>query len=147
MVAAIEHLEKPKTVSELRAYLGFCNYYSGYIKMFAENKAPMTPMLKGNREETEKGSTKALVWNEKSNRTFQGMKQGLLSAVGLRLVDPNQGFVLRTYASDYAIGTVLGQVLDNGRRVLVAFWSRVLAEGQRRTWGPVRRRRTRLSWL
>ena len=28
-VAAIEHWEKPKTVSELRAYLGFCNYYLG----------------------------------------------------------------------------------------------------------------------
>ena len=35
-VAAIEHWEKPKMVSELRAYLGFCNYYSGYIKMYAE---------------------------------------------------------------------------------------------------------------
>ena len=34
-VAAIEHWEKPKTVSELRSYLGFCNYYSGYIKMYA----------------------------------------------------------------------------------------------------------------
>ena len=41
-VAAIEHWEKPKTVSELRAYLGFCNYYSGYIKMYAEYAAPMT---------------------------------------------------------------------------------------------------------
>ena len=28
-VAAIEHWEKPKTVSELLAYLGFFNYYSG----------------------------------------------------------------------------------------------------------------------
>ena len=25
-VAAIENCEKPQTVSELRAYLGFCNY-------------------------------------------------------------------------------------------------------------------------
>ena len=63
-VAAIEHWEKPKTVSELRAYLGFCNYYSGYIKMYAEYAAPMTAMLKGNREETKKGSKKALVWND-----------------------------------------------------------------------------------
>ena len=39
-VAAIEPWEKPKTVSELRAYLGFCNYYSGYIKMYAEYAAP-----------------------------------------------------------------------------------------------------------
>ena len=64
------------------------------------------------------------------------MKQALLSAVGLHLVDPNRGFVLRTDASDYAIGAVLEQVLDDGKHVPVAFWSRVLAEGQRRTWTP-----------
>ena len=58
------------------------------------------------------------------------------SAVGLHLVDPDRGFVPRTDASDYAIGAVLEQVLDDGRHVPVAFWSRVLAEGQRRTWTP-----------
>ena len=135
-VAAIEHWEKPKTVSELRAYLGFCNYYSGYIKMYAEYAAPMTTMLKGNREGDQEGVQEALVWTEESDRAFEGMKQALLSAVGLHLVDPDRGFVLRTDASDYAIGAVLEQVLDDGRHVPVAFWSRVLAEGQRRTWTP-----------
>ena len=135
-VAAIDHWEKPKTVSELRAYFGFCNYYSGYIKMYAEYAAPMTTMLKGNREETKKGSKKALVWNAESDRAFEGMKQALLSAVGLHLVDPDRGFVLRTEASDYAVGAVLEQVLDDGRHVPVAFWSRVLADSQRRTWTP-----------
>ena len=47
-VAAIEHWEKPKTVSELRAYLGFCNCYSGNREVYAEYAAPMTAMLKGN---------------------------------------------------------------------------------------------------
>ena len=135
-VAAIEHWEKPKTVSELRAYLGFCNYYSGYIKMYAEYAAPMTAMLRGNREETKKGSKNALLLNDESDRAFEGMKQALLSAVGLHLVDPDRGFVLRTDASDYAIGAVLEQVLDDGRHVPVAFWSRVLAEVQSRTWTP-----------
>ena len=64
------------------------------------------------------------------------MKQALLSAVGLHLVDPDRGFVLRTDASDYAVAAVLEPVLDEGRHVPVAFWSRVLAEGQRRTWTP-----------
>ena len=96
----------------------------------------MTTMLKGNREETKNGSKKALVWNEESDRPFEGMKQALLSAVGLQLVDPDQGFVLRTDASDYSVGAVLEQVLDDWRHVPVAFWSRVLAEGQRRTWTP-----------
>ena len=53
--------------------------------MYAEYAAPMTAMLKGNQEETKKGSKKALVWNEESDRAFEGMKQALLSAVGLLL--------------------------------------------------------------
>ena len=77
-VAAIEHWGKPKTVSELRAYLDFCNYYSGYIKMYAQYAAPMTAMLKGNRAKTNNGSKKALVWNDESNRAVEGMKQALL---------------------------------------------------------------------
>ena len=104
--------------------------------MYAEYAAPMTTMLKGNQEKTKKGSKKALVWNDESDRAFEGMKQALLSAVGLHLVDPDRGFVLRTDASDYAVGAVLEQVLDDGRHVPVAFWSPVLAEGQRRTWTP-----------
>ena len=104
--------------------------------MYAEYAAPMTTMLKGNREETKKGSKKALVWTAESDRAFEGMKQALLSAVGLHLVDPDRGFVLRTDASDYAVGAVLEQVLHDGRHVPVAFWSRVLAEGQRQTWSP-----------
>ena len=119
-VAAIEHWEKPKTVSEPRAYLRFCNYQDIYIKMYAEYAAPTTTMLKGNREETKKGSEKALVPNEESDPAFKGMRQALLSAVGLHLVDPNRGFVLRTDASDYAVGAVLEQVLDDGRHVPVA---------------------------
>ena len=123
-------------VHELRAYLGLCNYYSEYIKMYAEYAGPMTTMLKGNLEETKKGSKKALVWNAESDRAFEGMKQALLCAVDLHLLDPDRGFVLRTDASDYAVGAVLEQVLDDGRHVPVAFWSRVLAEGQRWTWTP-----------
>ena len=135
-VAAMEHWEKPKTVSELRAYLGFCNYYWGYIRMYAEYAAPMTAMLKGNREENKNGSKKALVWNDEAARAFEGMKQALLSAVGLHLVDPDRGFVLCSDDSDYAVGAVSEQVLDDGRLVPVAFWSQVLAEGQGRTWTP-----------
>ena len=86
-VAAIEHPEKPKTVSKLRAYLGFCSYYLGYINMYAEYAAPLSALLKGHREETRKGSKKTLRWNEESERAFRRLKQGLLSAVPLHLVD------------------------------------------------------------
>ena len=42
--------------------------------------------------------------------------------------------MLRTDASDYAVGAVLEQIRDDRSHVPVAFWSRILAEGQRRTW-------------
>ena len=64
------------------------------------------------------------------------MKQALLSAVGLQPVDPDWEFVLRTDASNYAIGAVLEQVLDVRRHVPVASRTRVLAEGQSWTWTP-----------
>ena len=57
--------------------------------------------------ETKKGSKKPLVWNEESDPVFEGMKQVLLSAVGLHLEDPNRRFVLRTDASNYAIDDLL----------------------------------------
>ena len=94
-------------MSELRAYLGFCNYYSEYIKMYAEYAAPMTAMLKGNQEETKKGFKNALVWNEESDRAFEGMKQAPPSMVGLHLVDRDRGFIFRIVASNYAMGVVL----------------------------------------
>ena len=49
-------------------------------------------------------------------------------------MDPDKGFVLRTDASDYAVGAVLEQIRDDGSHVPVAFWSRIPAEGQHRTW-------------
>ena len=75
------------------------------------------------------------------------MKQALLSAVGLHLVDPDQGFVLRTDASNYAVGAVLEQVLDDGRHVPVpsgdGSW-RKARDGRGR---PEKRRRMPSSWL
>ena len=47
-IATVENWGRPKTVSEMQAFLGFCNYYSGYVRMYAEMAAPMTALLKGN---------------------------------------------------------------------------------------------------
>ena len=81
-----------------------------------------------------KKSKKKLVWTPEAEDAFSRLKERLLGQLGLFLVDPDKGFVLRTDASDYAVGAVLEQVRDDGTHVPVAFWSRILAEGQRRTW-------------
>ena len=133
-LASLRHWEKPQTISELRSFMGFCNYYSGYVRMYAELSGPLHKMLQVGKFDGRKGSKKKLAWTPEAEDAFSRLKERLLGQLGLFLVDPNKGFVLRTDASDYAVGAVLEQVRDDGSHVPVAFWSRILAEGQRRTW-------------
>ena len=65
---------------------------------------------------------------------FKTLQRNVLGKLGLILISPDKEFVLRTDASDYAVEAVLEQVRQDGAHVPVAFWSRILAEGQRRTW-------------
>ena len=133
-LASLHHWEKPQTISELRSFMGFCNYYLGYVRMYAELSGPLHKMLQVGKFDGRKGSKKKLAWTPEAEDAFSRLKERLLGQLGLFLVDPNKGFALQTDASDYAVGAVLEQVPDDGSHVPVAFWSRILAEGQRRTW-------------
>ena len=102
-IVAVENWERPKTVLQMQAFLGFCNYYSGYVCMYAEMTALMTALQKGNRDETKKGSNKPIIWEDEANDAFEAMKCALLDKLKLWLINPDKGFVLRTDASDYAV--------------------------------------------
>ena len=133
-LASLHHWEKPQTISELRSFMGLCNYYSGYVRMYAELSGPLHKMLQVGKFDGRKGSKKKLAWTPEDENAFSRLKERLLGQLGLFLVDPNTGFVLRTDASDYTVGAVLEQVQDDGAHVPVVIWSRILAEGHRRTW-------------
>ena len=102
--------------------------------MYAELSGPLHKMLQVGKFDGRKESKKKLAWTPEAEDAFNRLKERLLGQLGLFLVDPDKGFVLRTDASDYAVGAVLEQIRDDGSHVPVAFWSRILAEGQRRTW-------------
>ena len=44
-LAALNHWERQTTISELRSFMGFPNYYSGYLRMYAELSGPLHKML------------------------------------------------------------------------------------------------------
>ena len=132
-LASLHHWEKPQTISELRSFMGFCNYYSGYVLMYVELSGPLHQMLQVGKLDGRKWSRKKLAWTPEAKDAFSRLGERLLGQLGLFLVDPDKVFVLRTDASDYAVGAVLEQVRDDGSHVPVAVWSRILAEGQRGT--------------
>ena len=120
-LASLHHWEKPQTISELRSFMGFCNYYSGYAWMYAELSGPLHKMLRVGKFDGRKGSKKKLAWTPEAEDAFNSLKEQLLGQLGLFLVDPDKGFVLRTDASDYAVGAVLEQIRDDRSHVPVAF--------------------------
>jgi hypothetical protein len=69
-LAAVQKWEVPQTVSALRAFLGVCTYYAGYIRMFAEFAAPLQEKLKLPKELTRAGSKHKLDWTTEEVEAF-----------------------------------------------------------------------------
>ena len=131
-VASLHHWEKPQTISEVRSFMGFFNYYSGYVRMYAELSGPLHKMLQVGKFDGWKGSKKKPAWTPEAEDAFNRLKERLLGQLGLFLVDPDKGFVLRTDASYYAVGAVLEQVRTTGLmfpwRFGAGSWPRANAE-------------------
>ena len=102
--------------------------------MYAELSGALQKMLQIGKSDGRKGGKKKLAWTTEVEEALQTLNRKILGKLGLFLIHPDRGFVLRTDASDYAVGAVLEQVREHGSHVPVAFWSTGLAEGQRPTW-------------
>jgi len=72
---AIEKWEVPRTVSALRAFLGFTNYYSSYIKDYANMVARLMEKLKVPRDIGKKGSKAVVGWDEADLEAFRSSRK------------------------------------------------------------------------
>jgi hypothetical protein len=102
----------PKSVHQIRSFLGLDGYYRHFVPDFSRIAKPMTELLK-------KGVK--FVWGEKCENAFQTLKQYLTSA--LVLAQPNNSKPYEVYYD--ASGTGLGCVLMQENRV-IAYASRAL---------------------
>jgi hypothetical protein len=109
---AIEKWEVPKTITALRAFLGFTNYYNTYIHMYAEVAARLQDKLKVPREVGKKGSKQRVEFDEEDLKAFEELKKRLCEGLILQRVNPDKPFVLRVDASGYAVGATLEQLKE-----------------------------------
>ena len=58
---SIQKWELPRTVTQLRGFLGLTNYYISYVPKYAENAGPLMAKLQLNRQDGKKGSTRPIV--------------------------------------------------------------------------------------
>ncbi len=67
----IRKWEVPGTVSALRAFLGFTNYYSCHIKDYTNIVARLIEKLKVPRDISEKGYKAVIGWDEADLEAFE----------------------------------------------------------------------------
>jgi hypothetical protein len=102
----------PKTVHQIRSFLGLAGYYRRFITDFSRITKPMTELLK-------KGVK--FVWSEDCEKAFHTLRQHLTTALGL--VQPHNSKPFEVFCD--ASGTGLGCVLMQENRV-IAYASRSL---------------------
>ena len=111
----IQKWELPRTVTELRQFLRLTNYFSEYVQNYAETAAPLMAKLKLNREDGKKGSKKPVDLGEVELTAFEEFKRKLADNLALYQPELDKPFILRTDASDTAIGAQLCQTV--GREI------------------------------
>ena len=97
--------------------------------MYVDLSGSLHKMLQVRKFDGRKGSEKELAWSTEAKGACDKLKERLLGQLVLCFVDPDKGFVLRTDASDSAVGAVLEQARCGETHIPVAFSSRVLADG------------------
>jgi RNase H-like domain found in reverse transcriptase len=104
-IQAITEWRQPKTITEIRSFLGLVGYYRRFVEGFSKI------LQKGVKYE----------WGEEQEHSFQELKRQLVSTPILAMPKPNQEFDVYTEAYRVGLGCVL---MQNGH--VIAYGSRQL---------------------
>ncbi|KAL1512451.1 hypothetical protein ABEB36_002041 [Hypothenemus hampei] len=121
--AILREYQKPRTIQELRRFLGLINFYRRHISRAAEIQAPLHDIL---HNKTKKNDKTQIEWTPQTEDAFVKCKDSLASAA--TLVYPSKGkLTLYCDASETSIGAVLQQ--DDKP---LGFFSKKLSDAERK---------------
>ncbi|GBG86128.1 hypothetical protein CBR_g41031 [Chara braunii] len=118
-IASFRDWPTPKTLTELRSFLGLANYYRKFVRNFSTIVAPLRRLLK---KET------IWKWDQDCTSAFKKLKKALIEYPVLEVVDPSLLFVVTTNASQYGIGVILQQDDGNSYRPVEFMSARLPSE-------------------
>ena len=102
-VEVIQDLALPKSIRELRIFLGHVGFYRRFIQDFAKVSKPLTSLL---------CKKKDFIIEKEGKHAFIQLKQALVEAPILQSPNWDLTFEIMCDASDFAVGAVLGQRID-----------------------------------
>ena len=121
-VAGVLKWPVPKTVRDVRKFLGLANYYRRFVKNFAEIARPLNNLTK--KEEKWR-------WGNEQQTAFDQLKRVFTSRPLLVAPDLDKELRVEADASNFATGGVLSIRCEDGKWRPVAYISKSLNETER----------------
>ena len=105
----------------MQYFIGQVNFLRRFIPSFAEIQMDITYMLKKDHE---------IKWMMGAKKAFKDIKQAISEAPILINLDFEKDFLVFSYASEHTVATVLLQKNDRGEEHPIAFFSKILRDGE-----------------
>jgi hypothetical protein len=120
-ISGIKDWPTLKTVKDVRSFLGFCNFYRPFIRGFATVARPLNELTQKDAPWT---------WADRQQQAFTTLKHQVTSEPILVQPVLNDQFDLEVDASGFAVGVVLLQKKEDGKRHPVGYYSATLNEAK-----------------
>jgi len=103
-IEVIAKLHMPKCVKNIRSFVGQASFYRRFIKDFSKITRPLTKLL---------AKDVSFTFDDECINSWEKFKKELIFAPNIYALDWSKSFEIMCKASDFAIGAVLGQCIDN----------------------------------
>ena len=133
---AIVEMEQPKTLKDLRRFMGMANQLGKFSPNLAECSQPLRELL---------SPRKSWVWGPAQEEAFQKVKEELTKPTVLALYNPNAKTKICADASAYGLGAVLLQHHDREDWKPIAYASKSMSETEKR-YSQIEKEALALVW-
>src|SRR6266702_409980 len=121
-IVGVDMWPTPRNATEVRKVLGFFNFYRPFIQDFAFIARPLHKLTRKDQEWR---------WGPEEQRAFDAFKKRVTSEPVLAHAKLDDQFELEVDASGYAVGAVLLQCKEDGKKHPIGYYSATLNEAQR----------------
>lgn len=122
-INAITSFPIPKSLKQLRSFLGMAGWYRRFIKNFATITSPLTDCTK---------TKSKFVMTDEGIAAMNKVKEALTTAPVLSEADFSKMFFIQCDASTTGVGSVLFQLDDEGNEKPIYYFSRKLNKAQQK---------------
>ena len=123
-IEAVKQFTAPSTMTEVRAFIGFCNYFRRMIANFSRLAAPLINLTKKSSD------WKSGILPPDAIESFDKLKSALCTSPVIGFSRTGGQYILTVDAATTGLGAIMSQEY-NGKEKVISYWSRTLRDHEK----------------